>query len=264
MITKEEYLKLIPEINRLRNEVHLFSVEEISESALDDLKHKITEFENANPQLISPNSPNYTIAGGVGEGFEKYTHPSRMLSLQDIFSLQELKDWEQKWENYLEKEDLSAFEKYQNQKNQDLFDSGATSKLAQPKYICEPKLDGLAIALYYENGILQAAATRGDGYVGENVTENIRQIKFIPKQIQDKRKIEVRGEIFMTKSDFNQLNKDIADGKKVGKMGKTGPESVFANPRNASSGTIRQLDSRIVAERNLSFVAYNVKVEENN
>jgi DNA ligase (NAD+) len=255
MISKEEYLKLIPQINRLRNEVHLFSTEEISESALDDLKHKITEFENANPEQISTNSPNYTIAGGVGDGFEKYTHPSRMLSLQDVFSLQELKDWEKKWENFIEKEDLQAFEKYQKQ---NLFDS---VRKKQPKYICEPKLDGLAIALYYEYGLLKAAATRGDGYIGENVTENIKQIKFIPKQIQDKRKIEVRGEIFMTKSDFNQLNKDIAEGKKVGKMGKTGPDSVFANPRNASSGTIRQLDSRIVSERNLSFVAYNVKID---
>lgn len=254
MIDYSEYLRLIPEINRLRNEVHLFSEEEISEAALDDLKHKISIFEANNPDKISPNSPNYTISGGVSTGFTKYTHARRMLSITDVFSFQELQDWETKWLNFLEKEELSTFQKakqiYIDKKEQLPFSS----------YICEPKLDGLAISLVYESGKLINASTRGDGYVGELVTDNILQIKNIPKLIPDQRNIEIRGEIFLTKSDFDRLNIEIASGKKVGKMGKTGPEAIFSNPRNAASGTIRQLDSRIVAERNLSFVAYSVFV----
>jgi DNA ligase (NAD+) len=106
------------------------------------------------------------------------------------------------------------------------------------------------------------AATRGDGYVGELVTDNVKQIKNIPKKIDYMGKIEVRGEVFMTKKDFENLNADIKSGKKVGKMGQKGENATFANSRNAAAGTIRQLDSRIVSERNLSFVAYNLFVEE--
>jgi DNA ligase (NAD+) len=237
----EEYLNLITEVNRLRNEMHLFNVEEISEAALDDLKHKITLFEEANPDKISSNSPNYTIAGGVAKGFTKYSHQRRMLSLTDIFDLQELVDWEDRWQK-LEAENIDQAEKI--------------------KYICEPKIDGLAISLHYENGSLVAAATRGDGWIGELVTDNIRQLRNVPKNINDKRKIEVRGEVFMTKKDFEELNQAILVGHKVGKMGKSGAEGVFANPRNASSGTIRQLDSRIVGERNLSFIAYGVYIAD--
>jgi len=244
MLIHEEYLQLVIEVNRLRNEVHLFNIEEISEAALDDLKHKITEFETLYPEKISPNSPNYVISGGVAKGFEKYSHQYRMLSLNDIFDENELSEWEIRW-GKLAKDENIKFE------NQDF-----------EMYICEPKLDGLAISLHYENGALVAAATRGDGWVGELVTENVKQIKNIPKQIPELRRLEVRGEIFMTKKDFEKLNGEILTGKKVGKMGKTGQEGLFANPRNVSSGTIRQLDSRIVAQRNLSFVAYGLRIEE--
>jgi len=244
MLIHEEYLQLVIEVNRLRNEVHLFNIEEISEAALDDLKHKITEFETLYPEKISPNSPNYVISGGVAKGFEKYSHQLRMLSLNDIFDENELSEWEIRW-GKLAKDENIKFE------NQDF-----------EMYICEPKLDGLAISLHYENGALVAAATRGDGWVGELVTENVKQIKNIPKQIPELRRLEVRGEIFMTKKDFEKLNGEILTGKKVGKMGKTGQEGLFANPRNVSSGTIRQLDSRIVAQRNLSFVAYGLRIEE--
>jgi DNA ligase (NAD+) len=241
----EEYLKLVDEVNRLRNEVHLFNQEEISEAALDDLKHKITLFEEANPDLIHPNSPNAKVAGGVLEGFEKFTHLRRMLSLGDIFNHQELADWQQRYIDYSRKQLDSEIESNQIQ------------------YWCEPKLDGLAISLHYENGILVAAATRGDGFVGENVTANAKQIRSIPKQIPESRKLEVRGEVFLTRRDFVELNKDIAEGRKIGKMGKTGAEAIFANPRNAAAGTLRQLDSRIVASRNLSFVAYAAYIYEN-
>ena len=242
MLTHQEYKALIIEVNRMRNEVHLFNTEVISVAALDDLKHKITLFEVENPELIDLNSPNYTIAGGVAAGFQKQKHERRMLSLNDIFTLEELMDWEKRWQDYAEKNGIK-FE-------------------LQNDYICEPKIDGLALSLIYENGELLRAVTRGDGFEGEIVTENVRQIKSIPKNITDKRKMEIRGEVFMTKSDFEDLNKKILNNQKVGKMGKIGIEGVFANPRNVSSGTIRQLDSRIVAERNLSFIAYNVFIFE--
>jgi DNA ligase (NAD+) len=238
MLTYQEYKTLVAEVNRMRNEVHLFNTEEIPEAALDDLKHKITLFETENPDLIDLNSPNYVVAGGIAEGFAKCKHERRMLSLNDIFTLQELLDWEKRWQDYAEKNGI----KFEPKNN----------------YICEPKIDGLALSLIYENGILQRAVTRGDGYEGEVVTENVKQIKTVPQTISDRRKLEVRGEVFMTKSDFKHLNNQILEGKKIGKMGKTGPDGVFANPRNVSSGTIRQLDSRIVGGRNLSFIAYNI------
>jgi DNA ligase (NAD+) len=267
MLSHIEYLQLIQEVNRLRNEVHLFNIEEISESALDDLKHKISEFENLNPDKISLNSPNYFVSGGIAEGFEKYKHVFRMLSLTDIFSVEELQDWQKKWLNYLQKEDPKKYENLVkiNLQNEELFkDKNENEELKTDlknlkiEYICEPKLDGLAVSIHYQDGQLIRAVTRGDGFEGELVTENVKQIKSIPKQIKDKRSLEVRGEVFMTKKDFQELNEQIEQGHKVGKMGKTGADAKFANSRNASSGTIRQLDSRIVAGRNLSFVAYNV------
>lgn len=254
MLTQPEYLQLITEVNRLRNEVHLFNVEEISEAALDDLKHKISEYERQNPDQISPNSPNYVVAGGVSEGFQKFTHKRRMLSLTDVFDFEELKDWETRWVDYAQKEGV---------KLEVPLSRGQTEGLGvvNHTYICEPKLDGMAISLHYKNGELVAAATRGDGFVGELVTENVKQIKNIPKKIDFLGKIEVRGEVFMTKKDFDDLNEAIKSSKKVGKMGQTGENATFANSRNVAAGTIRQLDSRIVAERNLSFVAYNLFVE---
>jgi DNA ligase (NAD+) len=239
-LTYKEYTNLVEEVNRLRNNIHLFNSEEISENALDDLKHQITVFEQQNPDKISPSSPNYTIAGGVSEGFNKFTHTKRMLSLNDLFNYDELLAWEKRYIDYAHK------------------NLNLEIKAQELEYICEPKLDGLALSLHYENGLLMAAATRGDGYVGEDVTENARQITTIPQRIKDQRKLEVRGEVFISKANFEQLNQDIIDGKKVGKQNKIGKDAVFANPRNAASGTIRQLDSKVVASRNLSFVAYNI------
>lgn len=241
-MTHQEYLQLVQEVNRLRNEIHLFDNESISEAALDDLKHKVTQYEEAHPDKISKDSPNYTIAGGVLEKFEKFKHERRMLSLNDIFDLEELKDWQQRYQDYGQKEGLAPKE--------------------NPDYMCEPKIDGLAISIIYNNGELETAATRGDGWTGELVTENIRQIRAIPNTISYKSKLEVRGEIFLTKSDFEALNIAIENGNKPGKLGKTGPEYTFANPRNAASGTLRQLDSSIVADRNLSFIAYGAYQEQ--
>ncbi len=240
LLTHQQYLELITKVNTFRNEIHLFNSDNISEEALDNLKEQITIFEKNNPDKISPNSPNYTIAGGVNEGFSKVNHIKRMLSLNDIFNEQELLAWQTRWQDYATKNGID-FNEVQ-------------------KYICEPKIDGLALSLIYENGELSKAVTRGDGWIGEDVTNNIRQITSIPKSIKDERKLEVRGEIFMTKSDFDELNYKIKNEQLMGKMGKTGVDAVFANPRNVASGTIRQLDSSVVADRKLSFIAYYLDV----
>jgi DNA ligase (NAD+) len=237
------YLKHIKEINRLRNQIHIFDNDEISESALDDLKHKITIFENNNPDKISKNSPNYTIAGGVLAKFQKHTHKRRMLSLVDMFDLDELKDWQDRIINFQEK----------------FQDNSSMETIA--KFVCEPKIDGMAMSLFYEDGKLIRAVTRGDGWVGELVTENIKQISSIPKEIDFKGLIEVRGEVFFTKTNFIELNKEISSGKVTGKGGKTNEEGLFSNPRNAASGSVRQLNSSIVKDRNLSFIAYNCYIE---
>ena len=234
--TSAEYHRLVQEVNRLRTGVHLFGIEEVSEGALDELKHRMTQFETAHPDLISPNSPNYVVAGGVLEGFRKHRHARRMYSLGDIFDETELAQWQERLRRVGEKESVPVPD--------------------QLEYILEPKLDGLALSLTYAQGELVLAATRGDGFEGEEVTENVRHIRAIPRQIPEKGRVEVRGEVFLTRADFESLNAAILTGEKTGRMGKTGPGATFANPRNAASGTLRQLDSSVVAERNLSFVAY--------
>ena len=249
-LSQEEYILLVKQVNKLRQEVHLFNVEEISEAALDGLKHKISLFEKEYPDLISKESPNYTVAGGVLEGFEKYSHRKRMLSLTDVFDFEELKDWEKKWQNWADKEGIV----YQN--SSDIFGEYQESAY---KYVCEPKLDGLAISLIYKNGKLSNVVTRGDGFVGEDVTANARYITGIPRAIEDKNDLEIRGEVFMSKRDFKELNEDIKQAKKIGTASKTGPEHTFKNPRNAASGTLRQLDSEVISQRKLSFVAYSLE-----
>jgi len=310
-LTHEEYLKLIKEVNRIRNQIHLFNVEEVKEGALDQLKHKISLYEHNNPDKISSNSPNYTIAGGILDKFEKFEHQARMLSLTDIFNQKELQDWHQRWISYLQKNfvspsDLKSWRGKTNNveisakgslKDTDskLFDSGVSSNVNNDvgsvtsdniddnndndtnnntsdenlqdtsleifnQYVCEPKIDGLAVSLHYENKKLVAAATRGDGWVGELVTSNVLSIESIPKEISIPDKIEVRGEVFLTKQNFEKLNQEILRSDKIGRLGKTGKEGLFANPRNAASGTLRQLNSQIVKQRRLSFLAYNILV----
>ena len=255
MLTQDEYLILVDEVNRLRNEVHIFNVEEVSEAALDDLKHKITLYETANPDKISQKSPNYTIAGGVAEKFVKSRHTRRMLSLNDIFDEKELADWQQRWIDYGTKNEIFTAE----DNDQTILHNENKASIS---YVCEPKIDGLAISIVYNGGEIVRATTRGDGWTGELVTDNIKQIQAIPKYIDFKGSMEVRGEVFLAKNDFEELNKAIASGQKIGRGGQKGPEAVFANPRNAASGTIRQLDSRVVGERNLSFIAYGCWIDK--
>ena len=129
MLSDQEYLKLVPVVNQYRNSLHIDNNQAISESALDDLKHKVTQYEAANPTKISLNSPNYTIAGGISKGFQKYQHKHRMLSLNDIFDYQELLDWNERNSNYSSK----------NTESKKIINPNTT------EFICEPKIDGLAI-----------------------------------------------------------------------------------------------------------------------
>ena len=238
MLSDQEYKQLVSIVNQYRADIHSNNGEPISESALDDLKHKITQYENDNPSKIDNASPNFTIAGTVSKGFKKFRHKNRMLSLSDIFDLDELKDWNERNSNYLKKED--------------------GLNLASTEFVCEPKIDGLAISLIYQGGVLTHGVTRGDGFEGENVTVNVLEIASIPKTIPDIRSIEIRGEIYITHADFEALNLSISRGELIGKMGKTGVDGMFANSRNVAAGTLRQLNCNIVRERKLSFIAYNV------
>lgn len=201
--------------------------QEISDAALDSLKHELHALEQEHPKYITPDSPTQRIGGEPLEKFEKAPHVRRMMSLNDIFSFGELSEWEARIVKLLGK---------------------------TPEYYAELKVDGLAMSLTYENGKLVRAATRGDGQTGENVTANVKTIDAIPLVLESyfqkypraPKTIEVRGEVYMSKKQFEFLNREQ---KKKG-------EAPFANPRNAAAGTVRQLDPRVTASRKLSFLAY--------
>jgi len=215
--------KLRQEIDFYREQYHVYDREDISPAALDSLKHELYTLEQQFPDLITSDSPTQRVAGRALEKFNKIEHQSRMLSLEDVFSFEEIQDWEGRMRRLLP-----------NQK----FD-----------YYCELKMDGLAISLIYEYGFLKQAATRGDGFVGEDVTQNIKTIEAIPLSIPDPSpRVEVRGEAFIDKKNFQRINRDRL---------KEGLEP-FANPRNLAAGSIRQLDSSLVADRKLSFLAYGL------
>ncbi|WP_064605500.1 NAD-dependent DNA ligase LigA [Photobacterium sp. J15] len=212
---------------------HRYYVEdnpEIPDAEYDRMMQQLLALEAENPALITPDSPSQRVGGKPLDGFTQVTHELPMLSLDNAFNDDELR----------------AFEKRMQDR---LIPSLSLS------YCCEPKLDGLAVSLMYENGILVQAATRGDGTTGENITTNVRTIRSIPLKLQGEgwpERLEVRGEVFMPKQGFDELN---ARAQKKG-------EKTFANPRNAAAGSLRQLDSKITATRPLSFFAYSVGVVE--
>jgi DNA ligase (NAD+) len=220
---RERLAKLRDEINRQRYNVHVLNKEEISEAALDALKHELTQLEEQYPELITPDSPSQRVAGKPLEGFTKVEHGTRMLSLNDVFSFEELHAWEDR------------IKKLSDQ---------------TPEYYAEIKLDGFAISLVYIDGIFTQAVTRGDGYVGEDVTLNARTIESIPLQLTKRipGRFEVRGEVYISKANFAALNLEQA------KKGLP----LFANPRNLGAGSMRQLDPKLAAARRLSFFAYDV------
>ncbi len=232
-------------INHYRYLYHVLDRQEISDSALDSLKHELYRLEQQFPEFITADSPTQRVAGVPQKQFKKIEHEIPMLSLEDIFSEEELQDWE----DYLKRlEPSSRFE-----------------------YFVELKIDGFAISLVYENGLLKTGSTRGDGKTGEDVTQNLKTIESIPlklelKDVKDrnkeknlnlainKAKFEVRGEVFMEKNAFNKLNKELADKG----------EKTYSNPRNLAAGSIRQLDSKLTASRPLKFLAYDIVSDTKN
>lgn len=223
---KKRIGKLKEAINYHRYLYHVENRQEISEAALDSLKHELYQLEQAYPELITADSPTQRVAGKPLDEFEKVEHEVPMLSIEDVFSEKELRDWE----DYLKR--LAPGEKID--------------------YFCEYKIDGFAVTLIYKNGILTKGATRGDGKVGEDVTQNLKTIESIPLALKPgfpgkpgfASLVEVRGEVYMSKDDFDRLNKGLG-GK-------------YANPRNLAAGSIRQLDPKLAAARSLSFLAYDL------
>lgn len=221
-------------IDSYRYEYHVLDRQSISDAALDSLKHELTQLEMQYPELITADSPSQRIAGKPLPGFTKVKHTERMFSLADVFSVDELRAWDARWKKLRPQ--------------------------ATTAYLADLKLDGLAVTLQYTNGLLTRAATRGDGFIGEDVTQNVKTIEAVPLRLRlddisaklrrqiETSTIEIRGEIVMLKKDFITLNKQQV------KLGLP----VFANPRNVSAGSIRQLDPQMAAGRKLSFFAWEL------
>ena len=218
--------KLKELINDYRYHYHVLDESIMSEAAADSLKHELSQLEEQYPEFITPDSPTQRVAGKPLDKFQKVTHASRMISLADVFSESEIRDWVAR--------------------NYKLVDQGT-----EFTFFTDIKMDGLAMSLHYENGIFKQAVTRGDGLVGEDVTMNVKTIQNIPLKLNldnPPEYLEVRGEVIIFKQDFEKLNQMQT------KLG----EKPFANPRNLAAGTIRQLDHRIAASRPLRFMAYDL------
>ena len=210
--------ELVALLNRYATEYYTSDNPSVSDSEYDRLYRELVELETAYPDQVLADSPTHRVGGKVLDGFEKYSHQYPLYSLQDAFSREEL----------------------------DAFDARVRKEVAHPTYICELKIDGLSISLTYEKGILVAGATRGDGSVGENITENLKRVKDIPLTLPEELDITVRGECYMPRASFDQVNQ----------VRQENGEPEFANPRNAAAGTLRQLDTAVVAKRNLATFLY--------
>jgi len=220
--------KLKKEINHHRYLYHVLDKQEISDAALDSLKHELDKLEFLYPEFITPDSPTQRVGGEPLDKFEKVDHKVRQWSFNDAFLREEIVDFEKRVKKIL-------------------IEEGENDNVVLD-YTCELKIDGLHVVLEYENGILKTGATRGDGKIGENVTQNLKTIESIPLKIEKNINIIVEGEVFMSKDVFEKIN----EGRT--KKG----ESLFANPRNAAAGAIRQLDSKIVKERKLDCFIYDL------
>ena len=220
---EKRILKLRELINDYRYHYHVLDESIMSEAAADSLKHELAQLEAEYPELITPDSPTQRVAGRPLDKFTKVTHEKRMISLADVFSEEEIKDW------------IS--------RNEKLIPGGKIEE-----FFTDIKMDGLACALKYRDGIFYQAVTRGDGLVGEDVTQNVRTIENVPFKLNEPGEVEVRGEIVIFKKDFEKLNEN---------QRKNG-EPEFANPRNLAAGSIRQLDPKIAASRPLRFIAYDL------
>ena len=219
-MTKEEYSINIEKLISWAKAYYVDDEPIASDEEYDKLARQCLEFENKNPNLINPNSPNRRVGGAILKGFKKANHLSRMWSQEDVFNDKELEDWIKR-----------------------------ASKVGDNlEFFCQPKFDGASLNLIYENGILKQAITRGDGEIGEDVTQNAMTIQSIPLEIAEKSLIEIRGEVVIKKSDFEAINIERLKNS----------ESTFANPRNAAAGSLRQLDSSITSKRKLFFNAWGV------
>lgn len=210
-------------LNRYSYEYYVLDQPTVPDATYDQLLRELTELETAHPELITPDSPTQRVGAAPLEAFEKVTHDLPMLSLGNVFDETEIREWVARIERSLGR---------------------------STTYVAELKFDGLAISLKYEDGRFVRGATRGDGTVGENITQNLRTIKALPLRLQAEETVEVRGEAYMPKQSFERLNEDRASRE----------ETLFANPRNAAAGSLRQLDSSITASRNLSLFVYGVGV----
>ena len=210
--------ELVALLNHYATEYYTSDNPSVSDSEYDRLYRELVELETAYPDQVLADSPTHRVGGKILDGFEKYSHQYPLYSLQDAFSREEV----------------------------EAFDARVRKEVAHPTYICELKIDGLSISLTYEKGILVAGATRGDGSVGENITENLKRVKDIPLTLPEELDITVRGECYMPRASFDQVNQARQENG----------EPEFANPRNAAAGTLRQLDTAVVAKRNLATFLY--------
>ena len=219
---QEEIFKLVSLLNKYSYDYYVEDNPQVSDTEYDTLYKQLEKLEEKYPELILENSPTQRVGDRVLDEFEKITHKVPMLSLSNTFSTEDLKEFDARVSKLVPRENI--------------------------EYICELKIDGLAISINYENGKLVSAATRGDGTIGEDVTENIKTIFSIPKVLKDNRSFEVRGEVYLPKKSFTILNKEREANNEV----------LFANPRNAAAGSLRQLDSKITAKRRLSAFIYSI------
>ena len=210
--------ELVELLNRYAYEYYTKDAPSVSDSEYDQLYRELVELETAHPDEILPESPTHRVGGVVLKGFTKYQHQYPLYSLQDAFSREEL----------------------------EAFDQRVRKEFPSISYVCELKIDGLSISLTYENGVLVTGATRGDGSVGEDITENLKRVKDIPLVLPEPVNITARGECYMPRASFDRVNQ----------IRQENGEPEFANPRNAAAGTLRQLDTKIVAKRNLATFLY--------
>ncbi|MGC9603209.1 MAG: NAD-dependent DNA ligase LigA [Minisyncoccia bacterium] len=223
-------IKLRDEINRYRYAYHVLDKELISAEALDSLKKELFDLEHQFPDLVTPDSPSQRVEGKPLKAFKKVRHERPMISFDDAFSEEDMRDWFSRLENFLKRR-------------------------VKPEFYCELKIDGLAIELVYENGIFVQGSTRGDGAIGEDVTQNLRTVEAIPLKIESTdpkhpvpKRLVVRGEVFITKKEFDRINRE--QKKKGGKL--------YANPRNIAAGSVRQLDPNVIAARKLDSFQYAI------
>ncbi len=220
-MTYDQYKQKVALLKKYAYAYYVLDNPLVTDEEYDRLYREVEAYEMAHPDRILPDSPTQRVGGAVLEGFKKARHIRRMWSMEDVFSEQELHEW------------LVRVEKNTDKK---------------PTYYCEPKFDGASLNLIYENGMLRQAITRGDGVEGEDVTENAKTIRSIPITIDYQELIEIRGEVVIRKDDFDAVNKERLEAA----------EAVFANPRNAAAGSLRQLDPKITAKRRLFFYPWGL------